>query len=84
MHERALVKILHPLNSQERLEARVVEWSDPYVTLRLPQRLMPATVVQIRFGGRIAMGEVRRCDPAHDEFEIQIQFQDVLSVGETS
>lgn len=80
----ALVRVLNPLiTTTERIHAQVVDWSDEFVTLRLKQPMLVATMVQVRFQGRIALGEVRQCAPANEEFEIRIHFQDVLTVGDT-
>jgi len=81
MNERALVKILDPLSTAcERFEARVVTWAEPYLTLRLQQPILVPTVVQVRFHGRIALGEIQECFEAGGEFEIRVQFQDVMSM----
>jgi hypothetical protein len=81
MDGRAFIMILNPLvTSGEPLYAQVIDWCEPEGTLRLKEPMLVATVVQVRYHGRIALGEVRQCKPANGGYEIRVHFQDVLGV----
>lgn len=83
MEKSAILKILNPLlTAREKIHATVVDRSDPRATLRLAEPMLVGTVVQVRFHDRIALGEVRRCEPDGGEYEIIIEFQDVMTMGE--
>ena len=76
--EPATVKVLNPLQTAPRSPARIVEMSRGGMRLRMNQSLMPGTLLQIRFMGKLALAEVRYCEPAGEEFYAGVRFQDVL------
>lgn len=77
----ATIKFLNPVQSSADVSARVLEISRGGLKLRVNRPLMPGTLVQIRFGGKLLMGEVRHCDPAGDEYHAGIRLQDVFDTG---
>jgi len=76
--EPATVKVLNPLQTAARFDARIVEMSRGGMRLRVPQSLMPGTLVQIRFQTKLALAEVRYCETAGAEYYAGVRFQDVL------
>lgn len=83
MDEPAVVRLLDPLaTSQERLPASILEWSDPFMMLRLPRPVLVASMLQVRYQDQIVLGEVRGCAPAGDSYDVRIQLQDVFRTGE--
>ncbi len=76
--EPATVKVLNPLQTAARFDARIVEMSRGGMKLRLPHSLMPGTLVQIRFQAKLALAEVRYCEAAGAEYYAGVRFQDVL------
>jgi hypothetical protein len=79
--EPASVKILHPATtSHERMDGRAVNLSRSGLKLRVPEPLLPGTVVQVRFLDRIALGEIRYCIPTGTEFYVGVRFQDVMEM----
>jgi len=85
MDECVTLKILNPIStSREKLNAQVIGHSDPGATLRMKAPILIGTMVQVRFPDRIALGEVRGCNPSGGEFVIEVDFQDVLNMGDTA
>jgi hypothetical protein len=79
--EPASVKILHPATtSGDRMDGRAVNLSRSGLKLRVPEPMLPGTVVQVRFLDRIALGEIRYCIPTGSEFYVGVRFQDVMEI----
>lgn len=73
----ARVKVFHPLTSLEpSTHGRVVNRSSKGLGLRVPWSVFPGSLVQIRFLGRIVLGEVRYCMAADDEFRIGMRLKE--------
>jgi|SRR5580692_9456670 hypothetical protein len=73
----ARVKVLHPLTSLEpSAPGRVVDRSSQGLGLRVPWSVFPGSLLQIRFLGRIVLGEVRYCLAAGDEFRIGMRLKE--------
>ena len=69
----ARVKVLDPMTSLgPSFHARVANKSSKGLKLRVPRSVLPGSVVQIRFGDGIVLGEVKYCIPVEDEFDIGI------------
>jgi hypothetical protein len=77
----AFVRLLNPLQTSERLPARVADLSRGGMKLILDRPLMPGTLVQIRFEGKLLLGEVRFCNPVDAEFQIGIRLQDIFDTN---
>jgi hypothetical protein len=73
----ATVKVLNPQTS-DRISARLVEISKGGLKLRLSEPLMPGTLVQIRFSGKLVLAEVRYCNVADAEFHVGVRLQDIF------
>jgi hypothetical protein len=81
LDEPASVKILHPVvTSGDRLEGRAVNLSRSGLKLRIPEPMLPGTMVQVRFMDRIALGEIRYCIPTGQDFYVGVRFQDVMEM----
>jgi len=81
LDEPASVKILHPVvTSGDRVEGRAVNLSRSGLKLRIPEPMLPGTMVQVRFMDRIALGEIRYCIPTGAEFYVGVRFQDVMEM----
>ena len=77
----ATIKLLNPLHPAGRIAATVVDISKGGLRLRLNQSLMPGTLVQIRLGEKLLLGEIRYCTPAGEEFHAGVRLQDVFETG---
>jgi hypothetical protein len=81
LDEPAAIKILHPAaTSGDRMDGRAVNLSRSGLKLRVPQPMLPGTMVQVRFMDRIALGEIRYCIPTGPEFYVGVRFQDVMEM----
>ena len=81
LDEPASVKIVHPvITSGDRVEGRAVNLSKSGLKLRIPEPMLPGTMVQVRFMDRIALGEIRYCIPTGMEFYVGVRFQDVMEM----
>ena len=79
--QEATIKVLNPLETSERSSARVVEVSGTGLKLRVSDALMPGTLVQIRVGDKLLLGEVRYCNPNGAGFLAGVRLQDVFDTG---
>ena len=70
------VQILRPL-SFNRLRGRVVNASKSGVALRLPAALDRGSLVQVRVGTMVMLGEIRYCDKTDQEFTLGVRLEDV-------
>jgi PilZ domain len=78
----ATIKLLNPLQASGRISARVIDYSRGGLKLRVEKSLMPGTLVQIRLGEKLLLGDVRFCSPADgDEFYAGVRLQDVFETG---
>ena len=77
----AVVKLLNPLQTSGWISASVIEISRGGLRLRTDRALMPGTLVQIRVGGKLVMGEIRYCNPAGEEYHAGVRLQDVFETG---
>jgi len=78
-HDRGVLQALAPL-SMDRSAVRILDISKNGLGLLLPISLDPGTVVQVRFGQIIALGEVRYCRPFEDQFQAGIRLQNVTDL----
>jgi hypothetical protein len=63
------LKLLDPLTSVgPPHDVAVVEISRNGLKIRTPRHLLPKALVQIRFGGKAVLGEVRYCDKSDGEY----------------
>ena len=73
----ARVKVLDPLTSLEPpAHARVVNSSAKGLGLRVPWSVLPGSLLQIRYLGRIVFGEVRYCQPFGNEFNVGMRLKE--------
>ncbi len=79
--EPATIKVLNPLQSASPFPARIVEMSRGGMKVRLKQSLMPGTLVQIRFKGKLAMGEIRYTERSGSDYYTGVRLQDVLDTS---
>ncbi|HLH41008.1 MAG TPA: hypothetical protein VKX39_17795 [Bryobacteraceae bacterium] len=73
----ARIKLLNPLEPFERA-ARVVEMSRGAMKLSVDSMLLPGTLVQIRYQGKLLWGEVSFCEPSPAGFAAGVRLQDVF------
>lgn len=78
--QEATIKLLNP-QTAGRISARVIETSGSGLKLRLKDALMPGTLVQIRVGEKLLLGEVRYCNPHSRGFQVGVRLQDVFDTG---
>lgn len=76
----ATVRLLNP-HASARLSATVMDISRGGLKLRLDRSLMPGTLVQIRLGEKVLLGEIRHCTPVGEEFQAGVRLQDVFETG---
>ncbi len=76
----AKIKLLNPLEPTERA-ARVIEMSPGAMKLHVAAMLLPGTLVQIRYQGKLLMGEVSSCEPAPAGFVAGVRLQDIFETG---
>jgi hypothetical protein len=78
----ATIKLLNPLQTSERISARVIDYSRGGLRLRVEKSLMPGTLVQVRVGEKLLLGDVRFCSPADGgEFYAGVRLQDIFETG---
>jgi len=77
----ATIKLLNPLQTLTDVSVRVLEISRLGLKLCVNQPLMPGTLVQIRFNGKLLLGEVRYCKAVGDDFHAGVRLQDVFDTG---
>lgn len=74
----ATLRLLNPLQASVRIFAHVIESSRGGLKLRLDRPLMPGTLIQVRTGGRLLLGEVRFCNSVGSVFHAGVRLQDVF------
>jgi hypothetical protein len=62
----AVLREIQPL-SRERLKVKVVDVSKNGLGIVTRKSIVPGTIVQVRLGPTIQLGEVRYCEPRRDE-----------------
>ena len=72
-----VLQVLRPL-SFERLQGRIINVSKSGLALHIPIQLAPATLVQLRVGTMIVLGEVRHCERSGNEFRIGLRLEDFV------
>lgn len=70
------LQVLRPL-SFERLTGRVVNVSRSGVALRLARPLERGSLIQVRVGNTVLLGEVRHCAKIDNEFAIGVLLEDI-------
>ena len=71
------LQLLRPL-SFERLTGRIINVSRSGAALSLAVSLELGTLVQVRVGTMILLGEVRHCAKTGDDFRIGVRLEDVV------
>jgi hypothetical protein len=71
------LQLLRPL-SFERLTGRINNVSRGGMAIRLAKSLERGTLVQVRVGTVVLLGEVRHCSKVGEEFSVGVQLEDVM------